>query len=125
MSVIQAESIESKSFESPDQTRPFAGHGEARVVELHGKTVIRATYEPGWRWSNDVKPIAGTDTCQVRHFGYIVSGRMKVHMDDGTEAMLEPGELVAIEPGHDAEVVGDEQCVFVDFGDVSEYAKAN
>jgi hypothetical protein len=115
--------IETKSFDSPDEVRPFEGKGQAQVVELAGKTVIRGTFEPGWKWSVNLKPIAGTDTCQVKHFGYVESGQMKVVMDDGTEATAGPGELIAIEPGHDAEVVGDEACVFVDFGDVGAYAK--
>ncbi|MFL5895249.1 MAG: cupin domain-containing protein [Thermoleophilaceae bacterium] len=116
--------IESKSFDSPDETRKFAGHGEAHVVELDGRTVIKSKFEPGWRWSNDIKPIAGTDSCQTRHFGYMISGEMKVVMDDGTERTLRPGELCVIEPGHDAEVVGPSACEFVDFGDVSNYAKS-
>ena len=117
-------SIESKSFDSPDEVRQFHAHGEAHVVNLDGRTVIKSTFEPGWRWSNDVKPIAGTDSCQTRHFGYMESGEMKVVMDDGTELTARPGELVVIEPGHDAEVVGSDPCVFVDFGDVSNYAKS-
>jgi hypothetical protein len=116
--------IESKNFDSPDETRKFAGHGQANVVELDGRTVIRSKFEPGWRWSNDIKPIAGTDSCQTRHFGYMISGQMKVVMDDGSEMTAGPGELIAIEPGHDAEVVGDETVEFIDFGDVSNYAKA-
>jgi hypothetical protein len=115
--------LESKSFDSPDEVRPFQGHGQAQVVELAGKTVSRGTFEPGWKWSVDLKPIAGTDSCQTRHFGYVVSGQMKVVMDDGEEAVAGPGALIAIAPGHDAEVVGDEACVFVDFGDVASYAK--
>ena len=116
--------IESKSFDSPDEVRAFHAHGEAHVLQMDGRTVIKSTFEPGWRWTEDVKPIAGTDTCQTRHFGYMESGRMKVVMDDGTEIECGPGDLVHIEPGHDAEVLGDEPCVFVDFGDVSNYAKA-
>jgi hypothetical protein len=123
MSTIKSKSIASKSFDSPDEVRRFAGHGEARVVELAGKTVIRSTFEPGWRWSNDLRPIAGTDSCEVRHFGYCVSGRMRIYMNDGSEAECGPGDLITIEPGHDAEVLGDETCVFVDFGDVAQYAK--
>ena len=115
--------IEYKSFESPDEVRSFKGNGQAEVIGMAGKTVIRSTFEPGWRWSQDIKPLAGTDSCEVRHFGYCISGRMKVVMDDGSEAEMGPGDLVAIEPGHDAEVVGDDTCVFIDFGDVSAYAK--
>jgi hypothetical protein len=125
MSTTTSKSVELKSFESPDEIRKFAGHGEAHVLELAGKTVIRSSFEPGWKWSNDLKAIAGTDTCQTRHFGYCISGRMRVVMDDGSELTCGPGDLVAIEPGHDAEVVGDEACLFVDFGDVTQYAKSH
>ena len=117
-------SIESKSFDAPDETRSFAGHGHAEVIELHGRTVLRSVFEPGWHWKDDIGPIAGTNTCQTHHFGYCVAGRMKVMMDDGSELVLGPGDLVDIAPGHDAEVMGDESCVFIDFGDVSNYATA-
>jgi mannose-6-phosphate isomerase-like protein (cupin superfamily) len=124
MSTVESKSVEAKSFDSPDEVRPFKDHGQVQVLQLHGKTVMRGTYDPGWRWSNDVKPMAGTDSCQTKHFGYVVSGRMKIYMDDGTELECGPGDLVAIEPGHDAEVVGNEPCSFIDFGDVAQYAKA-
>jgi quercetin dioxygenase-like cupin family protein len=115
--------IEVKSFDSPDETRPFEGKGEARVVEVAGRTVGRSTFEPGFRWSENVKPIAGTDSCQAFHFAYVLSGRMKVTMDDGAEGEAGPGDVVAIPPGHDAEVVGDEPCEMVDFGGFEEFAK--
>jgi hypothetical protein len=114
--------IEAKSFDSPDETRQFAGHGHAEVCELHGKTVLRSVFEPGWHWKDDIAPIAGTASCQTHHFGYCVQGRMRVVMDDGSEMEMRPGELVEIPPGHDAEVIGNEPCVFVDFGDVAKYA---
>jgi Cupin domain len=116
-------SIEVKSFDSPDETRPFEGKGQAEVLQLGGHTVGRATFEPGWKWSENVKPIAGTDSCQVSHLGYVVSGRMKVFMDDGSEQEIGPGDVFAIPPGHDAEVVGDEACVNLDFGEFGDYAK--
>jgi hypothetical protein len=115
--------VEVKNFDSPDETRPFEGKGQANFVNLAGHPVSLGVFEPGWKWSVNLKPIAQTDSCQVSHLGYCVSGRMKVIMDDGTEAEIGPGEAAAIPPGHDAEVVGDEACVFVDFGSVSEYAK--
>jgi hypothetical protein len=114
---------EVKSFESPDETRPFEGKGKADVLQIGGQTVGRGVFEPGWKWSENVKPIAGTDSCQVSHLGYCTSGRMRVHMDDGSEFEVGPGEVAAIPPGHDAEVVGDEECVFVDFGEFGDYAK--
>src|ERR687885_1312363 len=115
--------VEVKSFESPDEVRPFEGKGEAKVVNIGGRVVGRGTFEPGWRWSENVKPIAQTDSCQVSHLGYCVSGRMKIYMDDGSEQEVGPGQAAAIPPGHDAEVVGDEPCVWIDFGEVGDYAK--
>ena len=116
--------IDAKSFDSPEETRPFHAHGHAEVVELNGKTVLRSVFEPGWHWKDDIGPIAGTDTCQTHHFGYCVAGQMRIVMDDGSEQMIGTGDLVEIMPGHDAEVVGSETCVFIDFGDVSKYATA-
>jgi hypothetical protein len=116
-------SMEVKSFDSPDEVREFEGKGHADVVQVAGQTIGHGVFEPGWRWSENVKPIAGTDSCQVSHLGYVISGRMKVSMDDGSEAEVGPGDVVAIPPGHDAEVVGDEACVMVDFGEFGEYAK--
>jgi hypothetical protein len=114
---------EVKSFDSPDETRPFEGKGKADVVQLAGKAIGRGEFEPGWRWSENIKPIAGTDSCEVSHLGYCLSGRMKVFMDDGSEGEVGPGDAFAIPPGHDAEVVGDETCVLLDFGEFGDYAK--
>ena len=116
-------SVEVKNFDSPDERRPFEGKGEAYVLNIGGRTVGKGVFEPGWRWSNNVKPIAGTDSCQVSHLGYCISGRMKVFMDDGSEREVGPGDVFALPPGHDAEVVGNESCVMVDFGEFGEYAK--
>jgi cupin domain len=115
--------IEVKSFDSPDETRPFEGNGHADVVQVAGRTIGRGTFEPGWKWSDNVKPIAGTDSCEVSHLGYVMSGRMKVFMDGGSESEVGPGDVFAIPPGHDAEVIGDEPCVMVDFGEFGDYAK--
>jgi hypothetical protein len=116
-------SVEAKSFDSPDETRPFEGKGQADIVQVAGRNIGRGTFEPGWKWSENVKPIAGTDSCEVSHLGYCISGRMVIHMDDGSDQEIGPGQAVAIPPGHDAEVVGDEACVMVDFGEIDEYAK--
>jgi quercetin dioxygenase-like cupin family protein len=115
--------VEVKSFDKPDETRMFEGKGMADVVMVAGRPVARGTFEPGWRWSENVKPIAGTESCQVSHWGYCMQGRMRIHMDDGSEREITAGEAVAIPPGHDAEVVGNENCVFLDFGEIAEYAK--
>jgi hypothetical protein len=114
--------LESKSFDAPDEVRPFADKGESRIVALAGSTVIKGRYEPGWRWSEHLRPIAGTDSCQSPHFLYVISGRMHVVMDDGTEAEAGANEVVRIDPGHDAWVVGDEPVELVDFGASPAYA---
>ncbi len=115
--------VEVKNFGSPDETRPFEGNGQARVVKLAGHTVGEGTFEAGWKWSENVKPIAGTDSCQVAHFGYVLAGSMRIYMDDGSETEINAGDVVAIPPGHDAEVVGPEDCVMIDFGEIGDYAK--
>ena len=117
--------LEIKNFESPDETRPFADKGSADVVSLTAGPVLKGVFEPGWRWSKHVKPIAETDSCQAAHLGYVLSGRMHVVMDDGSEGECGPGDVVSIAPGHDAWTVGDEPCVLVDFGQIEHYAKAH
>ena len=102
-----------KNLDTPDQKRSFT-HGDMHLVTLDGTTVVRAEFGPGWRWSADVKPAAGTDSCQIAHTSYLISGRFAVRMDDGTEAEFGPGDAVLVSPGHDAWVVGDEPCVMID-----------
>src|SRR5580704_6335628 len=78
--------LQAKRFESPDEVRPFKeGKGRVALVELSGDMVGHGTFEPGWRWSEHVKPLSGTDSCQVEHIGYVLKGRMKVVMDAGDE----------------------------------------
>jgi mannose-6-phosphate isomerase-like protein (cupin superfamily) len=113
-----------KRFENPDEVREFTDDkGRVALVELNGNAVGLGTFEPGWRWSENVKPIAGTDSCQVEHVGYVLSGRMTVRMDDGSEHEFGPGEAFDMPPGHDAWTVGDEPCVLLDFGGLKGYAK--
>jgi mannose-6-phosphate isomerase-like protein (cupin superfamily) len=114
-------SIESRSIEDPHERRPFQAHGHMDVVTLGDFTLGKGTFEPGWRWSADVKPIAGTDSCQVHHTGYCLSGQMTIRMNDGEESTIRSGDVVVIEPGHDAWVDGDEACVLLDTG-VASYA---
>lgn len=114
-----------KNFATPDETRPFQGHGHADVLNLAGRPVLRAVFEPGWKWSTDVGPIAGTATCQVSHFGYCLEGRLQVSMNDGAHLDIGQGDVFAIPPGHDAEVVGDTACVMLDFGEIGSYASAH
>jgi len=113
---------EHKSFSAPEETRPFA-NGRAEIVTLGGSAIGRLILEPGWRWSNDVKPIAHTNSCEAPHFQYHVSGRLGIRMDDGTEFVAGPGDLTSLPSGHDAWVVGDEPVVVVDFYGASNYAK--
>src|SRR4051812_34945109 len=105
--------IEKKSLDSPDETRKF-GNGSINITKIGDVTLGRATFEPGWKWSNDVKPIAKTDSCQVLHTMLVLSGKMHVVADDGTEEDFGPGDVGVIQPGHDAWVVGDEPLVSVD-----------
>jgi uncharacterized cupin superfamily protein len=114
---------EVKKFTAPDEVRPFEGKGQAEVVQLAGHAVAKGTFEPGWKWSENVKPIAGTDSCQTAHFAYVLSGSMRIFMDDGSEAEVSAGDVVAIPPGHDADVPGPEACVMIDFGEIGDYAK--
>lgn len=115
--------LERKSLESPDETRPIE-KGTVEVVQLSGGSVMRTTFEPGWRWSECVKPIAGTDSCQTHHFGYCISGRMHVVMDSGEEMDVGPGDAMDIPPGHDAWVEGDESYVGIDVSGGEMYARS-
>ena len=100
-------------------------NGKAEILEMAGGTIGRLTLEPGWRWSNDVKPIAGTDSCEAPHFQYHVSGKLAIRMDDGQEILAGPGDVTSLPQGHDAWVVGDEPVVTVDWYGASSYAKAS
>lgn len=114
--------LDSQNFDAPDETRTF-DKGELAVITLGTATVGRGTFQPGWKWSECVKPLAGTDSCEAAHLGYVAAGRMHIEMDDGATTEAGPGDLVDIAPGHDAWIVGDEPCVFIDFEGASNYAK--
>ena len=116
--------LEVRNHNQADETRPFVDKGRVDIVTMAGGTVGRGTFEPGWRWSEHVKPIAGTDSCEAPHVGYVVSGCQRVVMDDGSELEYSAGDVVAIPPGHDAYVVGDEACVVLDFAGMEHYAQA-
>ena len=113
-----------KNFGNAEETRPFVdGKGHVDVVTMPDGVIGMAVFEPGWQWSKHVKPIAGTESCQAAHFGYAISGRMHVVMDDGESADFGPGDVMEIAPGHDAWVLGDEPCVMVDWQGFTDYAK--
>jgi quercetin dioxygenase-like cupin family protein len=113
-----------KSLDEPEETRQFEdGMGRLDLVHLEAGGVGRAVFEPGWQWSKHVKPIAQTDSCQAAHAGYVLSGRIKIVMDDGEESEFGAGDYMSVPPGHDAWVVGDEQCVVLDWQGYVDYAK--
>ena len=114
--------VESRDFSAPDETRAPA-KTTVELVDIGGGQIGRYTFEPGWRWSECIKPVVGTDTCQVEHVGYAVSGRMHVEHSDGSQGDVKRGEVYRIAPGHDAWVIGDEAAVFVEFQGASNYAK--
>ncbi|HEX2192937.1 MAG TPA: cupin domain-containing protein [Acidimicrobiales bacterium] len=115
-------SMSSKSFDTPDETRT-PDKTTVAVVDLGGGVKAgRFTFQPGWRWSECVKPAAGTDRCQARHLGAVVSGRLHVVHEDGTEAEVGPGDAYRVEPGYDAWVVGDEPFVGYEFQSAESYA---
>lgn len=106
--------IASKSFESPDETRS-PEKTTVHVVDLGSAKAARLTMQPGWKWSECIKPVVGTESCQARHVGTVVAGRLHIVHDDGTEAEVGPGDAYVIEPGHDAWVEGDEDWVAYEF----------
>ena len=122
-STQSAARLEGKNLnEEPDETRKFE-KGKMDIANLGNVTIGRFILEPGWKWSTSLKPIVKTNSCQQHHTGYIVSGRMKVRMDDGRELECGPGEAAIIPPGHDAWVMGNEPCVGVDFTGAKTYAQ--
>jgi hypothetical protein len=118
------EGTELKSFAKPDEVREFP-KGRVELLKVGGVVVGRAVLQPGWKWSESVKPFAGTESCEAPHFQYHVSGVLKVRMDDGTEFECRKGDVSLLAAGHDAWVVGTEPALVVDFQGMAEYAKDN
>jgi quercetin dioxygenase-like cupin family protein len=110
-----------KRFENPDETREFE-KGKFELVHLGGMTIGRATYEPGWKWSEHVGKATGVKSCMVEHVGMVVSGRSTAAMDDGRLIEMKAGDLFYIAPGHDSWVVGDEPYVSLHFMGAEKYA---
>jgi hypothetical protein len=117
--------VQALDFDSPDETRTPA-KTRVDVVRIGGTTAGRFAFEPGWRWSECIKPVVGTDSCQARHVGVVQSGTLRVTHEDGSELDLRAGDAYVIEPGHDAWVVGDERFVAFEFEQraAEEYARA-
>jgi len=114
--------LEVKSHGSPDEVRT-PNKTRVEVVRLEGFTIGRFNFEPGWRWSECIKPVVKTDSCQVSHVGYAVSGRITVRMKDGTQKTIVAGESYTIPPGHDAWVEGNERFVGIEVMSAEQYAK--
>lgn len=112
-----------KRFDNPDETRLFE-KGKFEIIKIAGLTIGRATYEPGWKWSEHVSPIAGTAFCEVEHVGLVVSGTAVAAMQDGQVHQLSPGTIFYIPPTpHDSWVVGDEPYVSLHFLGADSYTK--
>ena len=120
---MQVSTFATKSHDSPDEVRA-PDKTRVEVVRLPGFTLGRFKLQPGWRWSECVKPVVGTQTCQVAHVGHAMSGRITVRMDDGTQKTIAPGESYTIPPGHDAWVEGHEPFVCLEVMSAEQFAKA-
>ena len=117
-----SEKAERINFATPDEVREFP-KGRLELIKIGGATIGRGIFEPGWKWSNSVKPIAKTNSCEAPHFQYHVSGILHIVMDDGTEFDCKAGDVSLLPPGHDAWTVGDEPAVVIDFQGMIDYAK--
>jgi len=114
--------LETKKLDAPEETRSF-DKGMAELVSVGGTTIGRFTFNPGWKWSESVKPIVGTDSCQNHHQGVSLTGHMHVVGEEGTEIEIGPDEAYNIPPGHDAWVIGTEPFVGFEFKSAAQYAK--
>jgi len=119
---VAVSTLEAKSHDAPDETRT-PEKTRIDVVRLEGFTIGRFTFAPGWRWSECIKPVVGTDACQNSHVGYAVSGRIRIRMDDGSELAIAPGQSYTIPPGHDAWVEGGEPFVAIEVMSAEQFAK--
>jgi class 3 adenylate cyclase len=114
--------LQRKSMSAPDETRTFP-NGKLEIFDLDDVVVGRTIFQPGWRWSKDVKDIAGTPSCQYHHLGVVISGTLHVEMDDGLTLEIGPDSAYEIPPGHDAWVVGDETWVTIDYAGMRSFAR--
>jgi hypothetical protein len=119
---IMSKKSEQKTFSNPDEVREFP-KGKAEILNIGGGAVGRLVFQPGWRWSQDIKSIANTHSCEAPHFQYHVAGKLGIKMDDGTELVAMPGDVTALPSGHDAWVIGDEPVIVIDWYGASNYGK--
>jgi hypothetical protein len=121
----ELETSGAKSFDRPDEIREFP-RGRLELIHMGGAIVGRSTLQPGWRWSESLQSMAQTESCEAAHLGYLLSGTLRVRMDDGKEFECKEGDVCLIAPGHDAWVVGNQPVVLVDFqgmGTIAEYLR--
>jgi hypothetical protein len=114
--------VESRDFSTPDETRT-PDKTTVELVSIGDNQIGRYTFQPGWRWSECIKPVVGTESCQVEHTGYVVSGMLHIKHEDGSEGTVKAGEVYRIAPGHEGWVIGDEPMVCVEFQGAAGYAK--
>ena len=122
MDPVTVKKFETKSHETPDEIRQ-PDKTKVEIVRLEGFTLGRISMKPGWRWSQCIKPIVHTDSCQLSHVGYVVSGSITVRMEDGTQKTIKSGESYTIPPGHDAWVDGNEDFVGIEVLSAEQFAK--
>jgi hypothetical protein len=115
--------IEVNDFSTPDEVRK-PERTTVELVKVGGGEIGRYTFQPGWQWSDCIKPVVGTDSCQVEHVGYVISGAMHIEHEDGTSLDITQGSVYRIGPGHNAHVLGDEPAVVVEFQGAATFAKA-
>jgi quercetin dioxygenase-like cupin family protein len=115
---MMANDFEKKNVQNPDRMLPLQ-KATVEAVQMDGGTVLRYTMDPGWRWTEHLKPMMGTDLCEIPHFAYQISGKLRVAMRDGTEFDVDAGDVHVIPAGHDAWVVGDEPVVGIDWAGVA------
>jgi hypothetical protein len=115
--------LEINDFSSPDEVRNPHPTVTIDVVKVAGGEIGRYTFQPGWRWSDHIKPVVGGESCQTDHLGYLVSGRLGIQTDDGTAGEVTPGSVYRIPPGHDGWVIGDQAAIVVEFQGATTYAK--
>jgi hypothetical protein len=118
----KAPSVQRKTLDAADEVRTFT-NGKLELATVGPVTFGRATLQPGWKWSECVKPLVNTEYCEAPHVQYHVSGRLGIRMADGTEMEFRPGDVGVLPPGHDAWVVGDEEVVVIDVSGMKEYAR--
>lgn len=111
----QTGQIQAKSFDVPDQIRDIAGMGRLEVITVGDTTAMRGRVQPGFHWTEHAKPIIGTELCQAHHVGYVISGRIRLKLADGTDREISAGDVYDIPPGHDMWVLGDEPYVSIEF----------